>query len=557
VEIARQSRVAMLGPNCLGVVNPWRRLNASFGGPLPAVGSVAVVSQSGAMAVAVADWARREGLGLSALVSLGNEADRDSAWAVAALAKDGRTRTVLLYLENLRRARAFIAAARRAAHLRLFAVLAGRTAAGAAAATTHTGALATPAALAAAALRDAGVVVTDSLETLFRAGEFSSRAAKDPARVAVVTNAGGAGILAADAVASSSLTLARFTARTRHALRRVLPAELAAKNPLDLRGDAPPGRYGTAVRLLARDPGVDATLALCTPQVVTHPTAVARAIRRAAGRPFLAASFLGGTAVAEARAVLDSARIPQASYPEHAVGALDAVHRSFALRAGLPRTLPRLPKPAKRLRGSVLLGPAAERPLRAAGIPFAKSRTVALGTKRIPRLAYPVVAKLIHPAVLHKTEAKGVVLNLHSPAEVARAVRTLRRQAPDLAGWIQVQEQRFGFEVFIGALQHPVLGPVLSFGSGGTGVERAGDTTFVVLPAGTAHLARLLNQHPVARLLEGFRGSYGSLASLHRVLVNVGKFIARHPEIAQIDLNPVIVDARSAVAVDARIALKP
>lgn len=555
-ETARRSRVALLGPNCLGIVNPWKRLNASFGGPMPKAGSVAVVSQSGAMAVAMADWSRREGLGLSAMVSLGNEADRDAAWALKTLARDGRTRTVLFYLENLRNARAFITVARAATRLRCFAVVAGRSAAGAVAATTHTGVLATSAALSVSALRDGGVVVVDSLETLFRAGEVSARTRNDPARVAVVTNAGGAGILAADAVAASSLQLAHFAPRTRRALRRLLPEELAVANPLDLRGDAPPRRYARAVAAVLRDRGVDATLVLCTPQVVTHPAAVARAIYGFRGR-LLTASFMGGAAVAEARGILIQAGIPQTAYPEHAVAALDAVHRAFNLRATLPRTFPRLPKPARPLSGGILLGSEAEQPLRRAGIPFAWSRSVPLSSRRLPRVPLPAVAKLIHPVAIHKTEAKAVRTDLHSPLEVARAFRALQRLAPDPLGWVQLQQQRFGFEVFVGGLWHPVLGPVLSFGTGGTAVERQRDLTFVVLPAGPAYLGRLLERHPIARVLSGFRGSRGNLGALLRLLVRVGTFLVHHPEVVELDLNPVIVDARSATAVDARILVKP
>lgn len=556
-RVAKAAHVHLLGPNCLGIVNPGLRFNASFAGPMPKPGGVAVVSQSGAMAVAIADWARARRLGISTMVSLGNEVDRDAAWAVEQLGADPRTTAVVLYLENLRNPRAFIDAARGVRRrVRIFAVLAGATNAGAVAAVSHTGHLATTAALTAAALRDGGVVVTGSLEELFRVGELADRyPGRDPARVAIVTNAGGAGILAADAVAGSSLTLAQFSAKSRARLRPALPRELTVHNPLDLRGDAPPKRYGTAVSVLGRDPGVDALLLLGTPQVVTHPLAAANTMVTAARRlrTVVVASFLGGSQVASARERLTRGGIPNTAYPEYAVAALNALHRSFELRRGLPKSLPGLPRAVRRIRGPVLLGIEAQRALSSTGIPFAESRFLGSGAKRIPAISLPAVAKIIHPSRIHKTDVGGVLLDLHTRAEVLRAVRTLRKLLPDARGGVLLQEQRVGVEVHVGALWHPHLGPVLAFGSGGVGVERTRDTTFIVLPARPSEIARRLAEHPVAGLLSGFRGSRGSVPALLRVLNRLATFLIHHPEVSEVDLNPVMVSPRGAVAVDARI----
>lgn len=557
-SMAKRTRVSLLGPNCLGVVNPWTRLNASFAGRMPETGSVAVVSQSGAMAVAIADWARANRLGISTMVSLGNEADRDAAWALSALARDGHTKSVLLYLENLRDARAFVTAGRTVAgRVSKVAVLAGATAAGAAAAVSHTGRLATPMALTRAALRDAGVAVVDSLETLFRTGAFLERYPNaDPRRVAIVTNAGGAGVLAADAAIRSGLVLPSFSSSTRATLRRILPLELPPNNPLDLRGDAPPSRYGSALRTLARDRSIDALLVLCTPQVVTHAAAVAKHILPVATKTPTVAVFLGGASVGEARAAFARARVPAPAYPDHAAIALAAAARSAELRRAVPTALPRLPRPKRPLKGLVLLGPDAERPLAGAGVPVLRSITVPVGSSHLPRVAFPAVAKLIHPRLLHKTDVGAVVADLHSRKELARTIRELTKRSPDGRGTIAVQPQRSGFEAYVGGLWHPRTGPVLAFGSGGIGVERSSDTVFVMLPATRAYLASLLSTHPLAERFAGFRGQRGNGRAFLGLLARVATFLSRHPEILELDLNPVMVDARSAIAVDCRMVVK-
>ncbi len=275
---------------------------------------------------------------------------------------------MLRYLENLRYPRAFIVSARKGARrVRMFAVLAGQSAVGASAAASHTGRIATPSRLIAAALEDAGVVVVDGLETLFRTGELAEAYPdRDPARVAVVTNAGGAGVLAADAIARSHLQLATLKPQTQRSLRWFLPPELSVHDPLDLRGDAPPDRYGRAVNVLGRDPGVDAVLVLGTPQMVTRPLQVAEAVVRAKrrSRVVIMASLLGGEQVMSARERLSSTGVPNAAYPEHAVAALDALHRSFQLSRSVPQTVPKIPSAGRRLRGPVLVGPSADRILR-------------------------------------------------------------------------------------------------------------------------------------------------------------------------------------------------
>ena len=561
--------VRMIGPNCLGIVStdPAIRLNASFAPTMPAAGPVAFASQSGALGLAVLEATDRLGVAISSFVSTGNAADVSFADLLEYWETDPRTKVILLYAESFANPRQFAEVARRVSRSKPIVVLkSGRSPAGAKAAASHTGALAQQDALVDAMLRDAGVLRAKTLEDLFAtAALLAYQPLPAGSRVAVLTNAGGPGILAADACAAAGLPMAQPSAATVAALREFLPANAGLGNPIDMIATASPDDYRRAVPLLLADPGVDALVAMFIPLSVTNTNDVAMALGSAArdsGKPVLASFF--GADVAPLVAPVPCYAFPETAIP--ALAAADAYRRWLSEPEREParswQVDPQKVRPlverARAVGGCWMEASAAAALLDAGGIAVTPHRIVvdagqALAAAR--QLGYPVVLKGVGPALLHKTEAHAVHPNLLDETAVVKAFDALAGQRGVTAILVQAMV-RDGVEMLIGAVRQGAFGHAVMCGSGGTLVELLRDTAVRLAPVTPRGVAAMLNELRGVRLLRGFRGApVLDEAALAKTVLRVSELVELCPDIAEIDLNPVIVTRTGAIVVDARIRI--
>jgi len=600
LQAARSHLLRILGPNCLGLLAPHVGLNASFAHRGAAKGSLAFVSQSGALVTALLDWAAARGLGFSHFVSLGEHADVDFGDMLDWLAMCPQTRAVLLYAESVEGARKFMSAARAAARNKpVLVVKAGRSAAGQAAAASHTGALAASDIVFDAAIRRAGMLRVDTLQELFDAAEMLAHYrgtlnpdawAADPAAGALtlVTNGGGAGVMAADAAAALGVKLAPLGEATRQALDAGLPGNWSRANPVDIIGDAPVDRYVHTLRTLLDDPAAGTVLFMHAPTAIVPSADIARALVQALGERLkaapgrLVACWLGADAVREARAVFEAAGIACHDTPEAAVKAFSMLceyRRNQAQLIQTPTdtgssTHPQAdPAAVTRCIDTVLAEgremldeSEAKALIAAAGIPVVPTRVVEAtpeaAVAAAEALGYPVVLKVLSPQISHKSDVGGVVLDLQTPQAVADAALAIgervatRRPDAQLTGFtVQPMVRRSqAVELIVGASIDAQFGPIVLFGQGGTAVEVLADRA-VALPPLNAPLARMaIERTRVARLLHGYRDvPPADMDALCQLLIGVSRLLAEEPRIAEIDLNPVLADARGVVVLDARV----
>ena len=566
LELVRAHGARLIGPNCLGIAVAAPRLNATFGPRMLPPGGVGFSSQSGALGLAVLERAAERRLGLSAFVSIGNKADISSNDLLEYWEDDPHTSVVALYLESFGNPRKFARVARRLARAKpIVAMKAGRTATGARAASSHTAALAGSEAAVDALFQQAGVLRVDTLEELLDVtGLLASQPLPRGRSVAVVTNAGGLGILCADACESVGLTLPPLAEATVEALRASLPSEASVANPVDMLGSATEEAYEQALPVLLRDPGIDAVIALFVPPVVAGADEVAAAIAHAAeqadapDKPVLAAVIsAGGTP-----GPLLSSRVAAFAYPEAAARALGRL----AERADwLRRPQGRIPEldgidagAARALvdtAGDRWLTPAETRLLlQSYGLPVVPERgvdTVDDAVAAAAELGYPVVVKTA-VAGIHKTERGGVALDLRDEDAVREAAE---RIGPPLIVQPLVSG---GAELLVGAVQDPVFGPLVAVGPGGTLAELIGDASFRLAPLTDVDADELVHGGKVGRLVEGFRGAPPADAEAVRgLLLRIGRLAEDLPEIAELDLNPVIAGPDGCVVVDARVRVAP
>ncbi len=585
---ARAFGVRVLGPSSFGVMVPALKLNASFAPTLARPGSVAFLSQSGALCAAVLDWSHREHVGFSGFVSVGSMVDVGWGDLIYHFGDDPRTRVIVMYMENLGEPRRFLSAAREVALGKPVIVLkAGRTVAAARAAASHTGALSDNDEVLDAAFRRVGVLRVGSLAELFDMAEALGKQPRPAGpRLAIVTNAGGPGALATDVVLSAGGELAVLSPDTLHALEKFLPPHWSRGNPVDVLGAASPEMFSRAVAEVAADPANDGVLAILTPQAETDARETARSLVAAvphAGKPILA-SWMGGGAVEEGRRLLNEAGFATADFPDAAAGVFCHMWRhSYQLRA-LYETPAQLVDPGPhetgraRTRGLLQRVREADRSLMseaeskellgAYGIPVVPTR-VALSENDAVRIAndigFPVVVKLHSLTLTHKSEVGGVHLNLGHPLAVREAWRAIESSVVEqahrddfLGVTVQPMILHGGHEVILGSHTDLQFGPVLLFGSGGRMAEVLRDRA-LGLPPLTATLAlRLMEQTRVYATLRGGRGrSAADLAALEALLVRFSYLVLEHPEIAEIDINPLIVAPGILVAADARVMLHP
>jgi len=566
IRTAELSHITVLGPNCLGFVAPHIKLNASFAQGLPAQGSVSIVSQSGAMAVAIADWASASGIGFRYLVSLGNKAGVTESEILEYLAKDSGTKVILMYLEDVRNGRAFLRkAARITAQKPVIVIMAGRSTAAAAAVASHTGALATTGEVTVAALRSAGCIVVDTIEEWFDSARgFSAGRFPRGRRVAIVTNAGGPGILATDAIAREGLSMTLFSPQTEAVLAKRLPSTAAIHNPVDVIGDATPERYRSALQAVSADANVDAVIVICTHQLVTDSVAIAREIStayRGSSKPIFAA-FVGGEGVREALFTLRSEGIPAFTYPESAIRTLRMLREFKTFRPTDPGTLPR---PHRRYVSSsgVLLGTVALDQLRRYGCTPLHGKLVRTADEAVAaarKLGFPVVMKVISDAAIHKTDMKGVVVDVHSPEATVsvakRFIKTFGKVFKKKTEGIFIQPHILdAVEIFVGGINTPGFGPMVLVGMGGIFVEKLKGVVYAPAPLTPLTARTLLRSSSLWPIIEGTRGKTFAVASLVRTLVGISACIAAHPEVSSIDANPVMLTTDRAWLVDARMLI--
>jgi acetyltransferase len=587
LEAARPHLLRIVGPNGVGVQLPPLGLNASFAHVLADPGAIALVTQSGAMATTVIDWAKRHRIGLSAMISLGDMSDVDFGDVLDYLASSAPTRAILLYVEGVTQARKFMSAARAAARGKpIIAIKAGRSAEGARAAASHTGAMASSDAVYDAAFRRAGIVRVDDIDELFGAAETVARVRRLTGdRLAIVTNGGGIGVLATDALVAAGGRLATLGAETMRRLDAALPPTWSRGNPVDIVGDAGPERYEAALRAVGEDPGVDATLVLNCPVALASEVDIARtlvAVSKESGRTYLAC-WLGGTEIDAARRILDEAGIPNFATPGAAIqGVMHLIQHKRVQETILEvppvaetATAPKRDAARALIRqvlgeGRQMLNESeAKDLLRACGVPVNATliaRTPEEAAKAASSLgAERFVIKILSPDITHKSDVGGVALDLDGPAavqaETAAMLARVRLKQPQarLAGvTVQAMVRRpHAWELIAGVSVDPLFGPVILFGQGGTAVEVIGDRA-LALPPLNRPLARALIDNPrVARLLHGFRDRHpADLDALAGILVTISDMIAELPEIVELDLNPILADEVGVVVIDARVRVE-
>lgn len=591
---ARRAGVRLLGPNCLGVMRTDCGLNATFARTPALRGNLALVSQSGAIASAILDWAHGARIGFTSVVSLGGAIDVDFGEVLAFLVADAATEAILMYVEGIREARSFISALRSAARVKpVVALKVGRYASGSRAASSHTGALVGSDAVFEAALRRAGTVRVKTYTQLFAAARVL--AAFEPSdrfpegdRLAILTNGGGPGVMAADCAAENGVPLALLSPETISLLNQQLPPQWSRANPIDIVGDAPPERFAAAAAAALADPGVDALLALYSPVAVTAPEDAARALAgavRGSRKPVLAA-WLGDINPSASREYLESHGIPNFYTPENAVEAfsfLCAYRRNQAQLMQVPAAaadegeepLPDL-EAAAALRSralgerrTLLAEHEAKALLAAFRVPvpasiLARDREAAVRAAR--QIGFPAVLKIHSPDITHKSEVGGVRLSLQNADMVASAyddmmrhVRSLRPQAR-IEGALVQPMLRFPHarEVLVGVATDPVFGPVVSFGTGGVAVEAVADTAVALPPLNRALARELMARTAVFRLLAGYRNvPPADLDALAAIVVGVSRIVCMLPWVKEMDLNPVLVHPGGAVVADARVAIDP
>ncbi len=595
LDAARPHLLRIQGPNCLGLMLPPLGLDASFCHIAPRPGRLAFLSQSGALITGIVDWAESRGIGFSHVVSLGDMADVDFGDMLDYLAGDRESRAILVYMESLSQAPKFMSAARRAARVKPVVIIkAGRHAAGAKAAQSHTGALAGADAAFEAAFRRAGLVRVHELTELFEAAEILSKvAALDGDRLGIITNGGGAGVLAADRLEDLGLELGRLSPPTIARLDAALPATWSRGNPVDMIGDAGADRYTSAIEAALDEPGFGALLVIHCPTALNPGIEAARAVTAALERrqvtgllakPILT-NWLGAGAAAEPRGLFAERQIPTFDTPAEAVAAFSQLVRYRRAQAELMATPPSLPDDvhedqaavAQIIRSALASGPRmltepeAKAVLAAYGVTTVATEVVAtpeaaaVKARHILAAGTACVLKILSRDITHKSDVGGVRLGLETPEAVETAARLMLARAREampnarIGGFtIQPMIQRSGaHELILGMSEDPTFGPLLMFGAGGVAVEALRDAAHA-LPPLDLNLARdLMRQTRVWRLLQGYRDRPpADIDAIAMTLVRLARVVAAHPEIREIDINPLLADAHGVIALDARIRVE-
>ena len=582
IEIAHEYDLRLIGPNCLGVIDTDTPLNATFAAGMPPGGPISFMSQSGALGTAVLDIAMAGRIGFAKFVSLGNKADVSEIDLLEAWGDDPASRVILIYVEGVPDGQKFIRVAREVTrHKPVVAIKSGVTKSGSRAVSSHTGSLAGSEAAYKAAFRQAGIIRATSMESLFDcARAFAYQPLLKGKRIGIVTNAGGPGILATDALERAGLEIPRLSHETVGALTDYLPGAASAANPVDVLGDALSDRYERSIRLVLDDPKVDGLIVIVTPQAMTEIEQTAHAVGRMAqktDKPVLGC-FMGESRIEAGIEVLWQYGVPNYPFPERAATALEAMcayRRERERPVFEPDTcstcIPAVQELFKRVRseGRVSIGDAeAWTVLESYGFTVPKSRLAETPEEAVEiaaEIGYPVVMKIASPDILHKTDVGGVRLNLRSPDDVRDAfdlmVYRARRYVPDANIWgCQVQQMvSGGREVLLGMSRDPQFGPLVAFGLGGIYVEALKDVSFRVAPFSRQEADEMIREIRAYPLLEGVRGEPpADHQAMVEALMGISQLVTDFPEIVELDINPLMVfeEGRGAMAIDMRLVLQ-
>ncbi len=586
MEHARRGKMRIIGPNCLGVMSPISGLNATFASKMARTGSVGFLSQSGALCTAVLDWSLQENVGFSSFVSIGSMLDVGWGDLIYYLGDDPRTESIVIYMETIGDARGFLSAAREVALTKpIIVIKPGRTAGAAKAAASHTGSLTGSDEVLEVAFRRSGVLRVNSIAELFYMAEVLAKQPRPKGpRLTILTNAGGPGVLATDALITNGGKLAELSVETMDAYNNLLPAAWSHNNPVDILGDASPDRYAEALKIAAQDPNSDGMLVILTPQAMTDPTETAEKLKpygQSLGKPVIA-SWMGGDDVKNGEAILNRSNIPTFPYPDTAARMFDYMaHYANNLRS-LYET-PKLPNGTEgsdvqrelaaeiiehaRATGRTILTEYESKQLLAAyGIPTVVTRIAAdvdTAVRLADEIGYPVVLKLHSETITHKTDVGGVQLNLHDARSVQAAYSRIQATVAELAGvehflgvTVQPMSSLDGYELILGSSIDPQLGPVLLFGLGGSLVEVFKDRALALPPLNSILARRMMERTRIYTALQGVRGRKPvDLVGLEQMLVRFSQLIAEQRWIKELDINPLLASEERLLALDARVVL--
>jgi acetyltransferase len=586
-QMVRRYDIRLMGPNCLGIIRPDTGLNITFGNNNAKPGNLAFVSQSGAICTAILDWAEKNGVGFSAVVSSGIAADLGFGDYLDYLVSDPKTKAILLYIEGINDSRRFMSALRAAARIKpVIALKVGRHAAGAEASMSHTGALVGSDETFSAALSRSGVLRVETVGQLFAAAKALSslhyRGASE--RLVIVTNGGGPGVMAADRATDQGIELSSLSGETMARLNEVLPSVWSHGNPVDIIGDAPPERYQQAIDICLEDSDVDGVIVILTPQAMTAPTEVAKAViesARKSKKPIMT-SWMGGGQVEAARELFLQARVPDFGTLENAVDAFSYLARYNRNQRLLLQTPARLTtgrespdsdgarliiEAVLKEQRDILTEPESLAVLTAFGIPTVRNAVARSANEALivaESIGFPIAMKVFSSDISHKSDAGGVRLNIGSAQEVRGAYKQLLEQVAKRVPDAKIEgvtiEKMYrssnGRELMVGIIRDPVFGPVISFGSGGTAVEVMGDSAISLPPLNHRLTRDLIKRTKVSKLLGEFRNMPAvDMDKLIDALLAVSSMACELPWIKEMDINPLIVDENEVVAVDARIVV--
>ncbi len=590
LQNARRGNLRIIGPNCLGVMNPLIGLNATFASTIARPGNVGFISQSGALCTSILDWSLQENFGFSAFISIGSMLDVDWGDLIYYLGDDPRTSSIVIYMESVGNARSFLSAAREVALTKPIVIIkAGRTEAAAKAAASHTGALTGSDEVLNAAFRRSGVLRVYHIAHLFSMAELLAKQARPTGqRLTIITNAGGPGVLTTDTLISEDGTLAELSPETIASLNKILPPHWSHSNPIDILGDADPQRYAKTLEIAAQDPNSDGLLVILTPQAMTDPTQTAEALKQCvhqlkgpAKRKPVLASWMGGAEVAAGTKILNHANIPTFSYPDTAVRIFNYMWQYSYNLKGIYDT-PSLSQSAEqhptcdraaaiiqkaRQAGRTLLTEFESKQLLATyNIPIVETRLAHSEVEAVEiaeQMGYPVVVKIFSETITHKTDVGGVRLNLVDAEDVQNAYRAIQAAVTQKVGafafqgvTVQPMIKHEGYELILGSSLDPQFGPVMLFGSGGQLVEVFKDRALGLPPLNSTLARRMMEQTKIYKALKGVRGRKPvDLGALEELMVQFSQLVVEHPLIKEIDINPLLASSDGLVALDARVLL--
>ncbi|MFQ6095943.1 MAG: acetate--CoA ligase family protein, partial [Candidatus Bathyarchaeia archaeon] len=574
----------IMGPNCLGVMRPSIKLNATFANKAAKPGSIAFISQSGALCASVLDWAAQANVGFSYFVSVGSMIDVDFADLIDYFGIDPETRSIVLFIESIKDARKFMSAARRFAGTKpIVVVKAGRSPEGGRAAASHTGAITGEDAVYDAAFRRVGIVRVEEIADLFNCSEIlAMQPTPRGPNLAIITNAGGPGVIATDALASKGGKLAPLSEETIQALGKVLPPYWSKSNPIDICDDATVKRFKEVLEICFKDPNIDGFLIIYAPIGAADPTETARALVKVSkntDKPILT-SWLGDEDVREARDILRRNGIPTCSTPEEAVSSFMCMYqyaRNLELLYETPEELPISPlTDSRHLREvlekaanegrEVLTEPESKEFLEAYGIPTAKAYTAKTAEEAVriaSEIGFPVVMKILSPEITYKTDFDGVFLNITSETQVKECFENLTRRVKEHAVPVEIEGvtvqpmiEKRGYELVIQSKKDPSFGSVIIFGAGGLGVELFNDISVGFPPLNQTLARRMMEQTKIyGYLLKGRGGRSANMRLLEEILVRFSQMIIDFPQVKEVDVDPLLIDEKNAVALDARIVI--